>query len=240
MIDENISCFIKNKAYFGPYPSEDMIQKLHNHGITHVINLTHPNEIMKKCIVKYTLPSPMTEIYFPIKDQYIPINVQKFCALIIHSANLLSQDKKIYIHCKGGHGRSGLFVASLLAYIYKLNVYDSIDLMKFYHNQRQKIRNVWLKRIPINHIQRHFIIKLFQNIYIINNVFTNFIEQILEELNYDEKLVKNRILETPFIINYLINTGFERITIKNNRINLEKLLSSIRNTKYYQLYKSQF
>ncbi len=50
-------------------------------------------------------------------DQRVPDNIIEFVKFINKLVNIISgltNCEKLYIHCKGGHGRSGLIAATLL------------------------------------------------------------------------------------------------------------------------------
>lgn len=83
----------------------------------------------------------------------------------------LNSDEKIYIHCRGGHGRSGLVVASLLIYRNKFTIEEGIQLTNVYHRQRNGLSEKWHKiRIP-NHAQINYLYKVFNPIIIVNKPF---------------------------------------------------------------------
>ena len=55
----------------------------------------------------------------------------------------LKHDEKIYIHCKGGHGRVGIAVASLLCYIKNISVEESLKLTNECHKKREIMKEKW-------------------------------------------------------------------------------------------------
>lgn len=151
--------FIEDKALFGGYPSSQEIINLENFGVRWFINLTYENE---KYITPYT--TKYNKIDYPIKDKDIPSNrdeYNKFVDDLIRIIENLKKDEKIYIHCKGGIGRSGLVVASILCKLYKYSPYQSIKLTNNFHMQKN-IEERW-KRItsPQTKIQKNFIYTLF-------------------------------------------------------------------------------
>ena len=42
----------------------------------------------------------------------------------------------VYIHCWGGHGRTGILIAILLAMLYKIDVEKALELTEAYHSKR--------------------------------------------------------------------------------------------------------
>ena len=103
---ESSSYFIKDKAMFGSFPTQQSVYELEKEGVKHFIDLTYHDE---KKIVPYI--TSQTYLNFPIMDQNIPTDLQAFSRLILHISKTVRElqiGEKLYIHCKGGHGRSGI------------------------------------------------------------------------------------------------------------------------------------
>jgi len=76
------------------------------------------------------------------------------------------ENNKLYIHCRGGHGRAGLVVACLLCSIYDYPPEKSIELTSKYHSERLVMRDKWRKiGSPQTRLQRSFIFKIFKPLY---------------------------------------------------------------------------
>lgn len=156
--------FIPNQCLFGAYPTQHQIFELEEWGIDLIVNLTSRNE---KNIRFYS--TSIKTINFTIFDNKVPENVREFCALVIHLTKQIDLNKKIYIHCKGGHGRSGVLVASVLCYKYRIMPFESIKLTTKYHSsrpvhaRRPKMNEYWKsKGSPQTNEQKQFVIDLFQ------------------------------------------------------------------------------
>lgn len=111
------SFFIKNKALFGSYPTQESVEELEGNGVRHFINLTYDDENL---ITKYT--TKYNYISYPIVDQHVPTNWQSCAKFILNICDIIKHldgDDKIYIHCKGGHGRSGVIVACILCHMFQ-------------------------------------------------------------------------------------------------------------------------
>lgn len=63
--------------------------------------------------VKSQIPDAMF-LSFEIPDCGIPQDLTSFTKFILELKGLFDQGKKLFIHCRGGHGRSGLVTACLL------------------------------------------------------------------------------------------------------------------------------
>lgn len=163
--------FIKNKAIFGGYPTQDVVTQLEeNHNVVLFVDLTQDDE---KNLKKY-VPKQSETWRFQITDQKHPVCIYKYCAFIMQLSCFiddLKDDQKIYLHCRGGHGRSGLVVASLLIFRNKITIEEGIQMTNVYHRQRHGLSEKWHKiRIP-NHAQINFLYKVFNPIIIVNKPF---------------------------------------------------------------------
>jgi protein-tyrosine phosphatase len=155
------SYFIPDKALFGSYPTQDNIYILQNEGVRYFIDLTYYNE---KNILPYK--TDYNYIKYPIRDHSIPEDWKSFSILIIGICNILNslkENEKIYIHCKGGHGRSGILVACIFCYYYKLDVDTALQKTKECHSKRPIMKDKWRKLgSPQNIIQKDFVKRFFE------------------------------------------------------------------------------
>jgi len=53
-------------------------------------------------------------VHYPIADVSVPKSVAAFRVLVEQLHGYVSDGEHVYVHCKGGYGRTGLVVASLL------------------------------------------------------------------------------------------------------------------------------
>ena len=159
---DTCSYFIKDKALFGSFPSEIAVKELEDNGVRYFVNLTHDDEDkIKQYQTNYQT------ITYTIKDRSIPTNLESFTQFIIHIGSIIRNlDKeKVYIHCKGGHGRSGLVVACLICYIFKLSAYEALNYTSKCHNNRSVMRDKWRKiGSPQTYLQKRFVHQLFRPI----------------------------------------------------------------------------
>jgi len=140
------SYFVAEKAIFGSFPTHDRAEMLKNMGVKYFVILTEEGEVKDP----YYLNPGFTGswINFAIPDRSVPNDLIKFTALInllLKTIAKLSDEERIYIHCKGGHGRAGIVVAVLLAIINKIYTQDAITLTTKYHNERTVMREKWRK-----------------------------------------------------------------------------------------------
>lgn len=170
-ITETSAYFVTDQCLFGAYPTQHQIQQLEDWGVDIVVNLTKKDE---KKIKPYQTRAKV--IQFSIPDRKVPVDVREFCALVIHLTHEINHKKKIYIHCKGGHGRAGLLVAAILCYLYKIPPSESFTRTSKYHATRPvhstkpKKNDFWkTKGSPQTHEQRKFVESLFQTYKIPKN-----------------------------------------------------------------------
>ena len=160
---DTCSYFIKEKALFGSYPSENAVKELECNGVKYFVNLTYENEDR---ISQYHTDNYV--INYQIKDRSIPDDLLSFTQFIIHLSGIIKNLKigdKMYIHCKGGHGRSGLVVACLICNLFNYSAYESLKYTTKCHSNRLVMRDKW-RRIgaPQTYIQKKFVHQLFRPI----------------------------------------------------------------------------
>jgi protein-tyrosine phosphatase len=165
---ERSSEFIENKALFGSYPLQEQVYLFESIGVRYFVDLTCEGE---KKITQYK--TNYTYIRYSIPDRRVPTNWISFSKFIIKIGSIIKSlgvKEKIYIHCKGGHGRSGVVVASLLCYLYNMEPPEALRETKKYHSLREEMRLKWRKLgSPQTRSQKHFVTKFFEPLYIYNN-----------------------------------------------------------------------
>jgi hypothetical protein len=158
---ERCSYFIENKALFGSYPNQETVKYLESIGVVCFVDLTNKDE------TNITLYNTSKQyINYPIVDRKIPLNWNTFAKLVIECCNIiesLKSDEKIYIHCKGGHGRSGILVACILCYYNNISTEESLRRTNKYHGERIIMREKWRKiGSPQGKKQKDFVFKFFK------------------------------------------------------------------------------
>ena len=141
------SYFIPEKALFGSYPNPDLAKELENNGVTLFIDLTEDHEIINKI----SIIRKFTKISYPITDRksslQISYHLYYLSIKLINFMSSLKNDEKIYVHCKGGHGRAGILVACLLCYIYDIDPNIALELTSKYHSTKRnetKMETNWV------------------------------------------------------------------------------------------------
>lgn len=161
---DKCSYFIKNRAMFGSFPTQEAVKELEEHGVRYFVDLTHFGE-------DKTTPykTAYNYINYPITDRRIPTNWQSFANFIIKTSKLILSLKNgdvLYVHCKGGHGRSGIVVAALLCFIFKISPEEALQRTAKYHQNRSVMREKWRKLgSPQTFLQKNFIHKFFEPLH---------------------------------------------------------------------------
>jgi ribA/ribD-fused uncharacterized protein len=161
---DHCSYFIKDRALFGSFPTQDSVNELEKEGVKYFINLTHSHE---KKIIPYE--THYTKIEYPIVDRRTPSDCHTFCNFITQVSKhilTLKKGEKVYVHCKGGHGRSGIVVACLLCYIFKIKPDDALKKTTRCHSKRSVMREKWRTiGSPQTLSQKNFVHRLFEPLY---------------------------------------------------------------------------
>lgn len=110
---------VDERIYAGEY-ARDLenpqikVDSIVNFGITHFIDLTEDGELAP---YKQLLPEDCAHFRFPIQDVSIPDNFQSVYELMQYIDKILANpETKIYIHCWGGVGRTGVIVGCYYVY----------------------------------------------------------------------------------------------------------------------------
>jgi ribA/ribD-fused uncharacterized protein len=156
------SYFIEGLALFGSSPTQEFVDYLEDElGIRYFVDLTYDNE---RNIDAYT--TTYTKIRYPIKDQKIPTNQLEFCKLIYRLCDIVKSGGKMYLHCKGGHGRSGVVVAAVLGVYHDVGAEEALAMTYKFHQNRKVMRDRWrMIGSPQTYAQKEFIRQLFYPIY---------------------------------------------------------------------------
>ena len=156
------SYFIEDLALFGSSPPQEFVDYLEEElNVRYFVNLTYENE---RNIDIYT--TKYTNISYPIKDQRIPTNRLEFCKLILRLCDILKAGGKMYLHCRGGHGRSGVVVAGILGVYHSVGAEEALEMTYTFHQNRKVMRDRWrIIGSPQTYAQKEFIRQLFYPIY---------------------------------------------------------------------------
>lgn len=169
------SLVYKENVYFGGYPKKEWFSILVNNGTKIFIDLTNFTEKQYYNLYDYhdeiKNSYPSLEYYcFPIDDNQIPVDISRFKDFVFflcEKIHNLSNHDKMYIHCKGGHGRSGMLTACILCYLLNISPEKALYITTFAHSQRQYLKNKWKNvRCPQTFCQRKFVIDVFRPITI--------------------------------------------------------------------------
>jgi hypothetical protein len=233
---DNSSFFIKNKALFGSYPSQESVNELEKNGVKYFVDLTEINE--KNIHDPYK--TQYNYIHYPIKDNCIPTNWTTFASLIIKLSKIiknLKNDDKLYINCRAGHSRSALVVACLLCYIFNLSPLESLEYTTMCHSMRKNLRNRWRKlSAPQSFIQKKFVYKFFEPLrfYTLskNNIFTyGFSSLSSHEIEVDSQIFSSaKLAYNASIEKYCLENQLEEETI-DHKIKI-KIMTQILKIKF--------
>jgi hypothetical protein len=225
------SFFIEKKALFGGYPSHNQILELKEEGVVWFIDLTYNNE--KNIKVYSHLVNNW--INYPIKDGYIPEDKKKFLIFLFILQMVLESLKpgeKLYIHCRGGHGRSTLVISCFLGLIMKTSPSASLNLAHQYHSLRPNLKPKWLLQSPFNPKQRKFVESFFGSLYLYSNFKNDKVKEITTKTEFFMVYIflNFYLHQNTTILEVLLNSGLK--TIKGEGI-ISAILQELR---FYILY----
>lgn len=153
------------RLLFGGYPSQSQFEYLKSVGVRYFIDLTTPIE-RKRLPVYNQHDNKIIYINFPIRDNFIPYNMEMFNEFInwlVFTIGVMNENEFMYIHCKGGHGRSGMVMCCILCAMHNLLPEKSIEEVTISHKERPLLTSKWKTRVcPSNEVQQVFVRHLYQ------------------------------------------------------------------------------
>lgn len=110
---------VEDRFYAGEYPfavdninAKNKLRVLDALRISHAIDLTENNEL-----IPYSQHIPRVCHYrFSIQDRSIPGSIDKTKGLMNYMKTILDGGGVLYVHCRGGVGRTGVIIACWFAY----------------------------------------------------------------------------------------------------------------------------
>jgi len=112
-------CVVPDKLLAGEYPrnidepsSQEKIDDLLGSGVTAFIDLTEEREGLRPYS---SLIHRASHQRFPIRDMSIPKSAETTQAILDAIDHGIEHDQKIYVHCWGGVGRTGVIIGCWLA-----------------------------------------------------------------------------------------------------------------------------
>lgn len=156
-LEEFCSYFLCDTGLFGKYPTNGELKLLEAAGVSVFVDLTTEK------LPEYTIAPSSQHIKYPLMDRRIPYDMENFKKFILRLIGFIKENKKIYIHCRGGHGRAGLTVACLLVVYLGLTSEQAITKTNEAHNQRLVMDTRWRTLgAPQTSAQKTFVFKFAQ------------------------------------------------------------------------------
>ena len=121
-----------NSCLFGAYPDKGLVMNnlIHKHSVKHFFALmdTHP----------YTVPKGITRKVVPLPDKKpIPSSLMYiFIDTVVDICKHIINGDIIYVHCWGGHGRSGLAICLAYFFLYGMNAEEAMGYAQYLHHMR--------------------------------------------------------------------------------------------------------
>lgn len=134
---------LPGRLAIGAYPDPDsqFPEQLLNAGFNVFVSLQTDSELKKFRPYQHLLPAEVRWLQLPIKDRGTTSD-EKLLAFLEVLRDLLAQDKQIYVHCYGGHGRSGTLACVLLAQEEGLSHEEALVKINAQHRTRTHNPNV--------------------------------------------------------------------------------------------------
>lgn len=182
------------RFFAGEYPgdktseaAQSKIRRFLNKGFTHFIDLTEKGELIS---YRQFLPEDVSYCRFPIKDGSFPKDEMAVASLMETIKQILSAPtNKLYLHCWGGVGRTGVIVACWYGTL--LSSDEALDKLQTVFKDNPK--SAW-RKIPENQSQVAFVRKFIDRYQ--SGTFKEIQPYMDDEeyLAYIEKQINSRVI----------------------------------------------
>ena len=151
---------IQDKLVYGGEPHDNVqYNKLLLYGVTAIIDLVKEKNTKKKFNYREHVPTYITYSHYPIKGGSTLID-SKMKTIVNSIVDMINNGEIVYIHCMGGHGRSGVVAGIVYSYLTKSNYKDTLLYMKKMHNTRKYKPS---KSTPLEAVQFGQMLRLIEN-----------------------------------------------------------------------------
>lgn len=164
MIPDNSNWITENLIVGGLLRNKNDFDMIKNNGITIFVNLMCSKEAQrgkKKPLFDYRDSKNhkgIEYLHYPTKDLYI-LPDKEIIKIANKIVTKINQGNKVYIHCYGGHGRTGTLTGIVLHFLYpKLTYTDILKQLQTSHRKRKYKPNQSTPQTAIQFNQLHRII----------------------------------------------------------------------------------
>lgn len=117
ILNNYTASLLQGTLRFGSYPSSELVDALTTEYYTTFVDLTDQHDaplvIATGIDYPYIVPSSVAILKCPTPDR-TPGDVNAIRLIVQQCVNILKAGEKVYIHCRGGHGRSAVVAAIIL------------------------------------------------------------------------------------------------------------------------------
>ncbi len=147
-IDTFSSPIHEERIRFGAYPRTNSLIALIDAGFTAFVDLTDVRDIIllaERGVKAYRLPMDAYHyLRVPLSD-HAPPSIPMAKLIIAWVRACLKENLKVYIHCRGGHGRCATIAALLLMELEECSSKEALVAVFHAHQHRLVMKDRWRK-----------------------------------------------------------------------------------------------
>lgn len=128
---------VTDQIFFGKYIDDDVLAEIKEAGVHLIVDTTTPDDDLRPY-----QHDDIKRVCFPIPDMYV-VSDQQVIQLVQWLKVGLFKGGKVYVHCKGGHGRSGVIAACLYGTVFNQPGTLALDVVHNAHQERKVMKDKW-------------------------------------------------------------------------------------------------
>lgn len=150
------SFLLEGQLVFGKYPTDEETTLIESCGYSLFVDLCPLEEITW---TPYVLKTSLRH-HLPIPDRKPQGNPKDYTETIDIILGALQNNEKVYIHCRGGHGRSGTLAAIIYGRVTNSSGFEALEAVKRAHQNRLEMSDKMRKLgAPQTRVQKTFVLK---------------------------------------------------------------------------------
>ena len=162
LMEQFSAIMLEGRLVFGKHPTDEEFALLVSEGYSTIVDLCPSEEVTWQSYDK----TKIIYIHHPIPDRTPEVgDLGTFrTQIIMRLVKIIENNQKVYIHCRGGHGRSALVAAIVYGHLSSCSGETALEAVQAAHKERTEMKPKWRKMgAPQTLAQKRFVVKELKN-----------------------------------------------------------------------------